>query len=110
MASGVRDYIHIMDLAEGHVAATKRILREPSGWKAYNLGLGKGHSVLQVVRCFQQVSAKSIAVQFVQRREGDVATSYADCSLAARELQWRAKRNLSDMCTFSFVKKKFHSI
>ncbi|EFX83336.1 hypothetical protein DAPPUDRAFT_315823 [Daphnia pulex] len=105
--TGVRDYIHIMDLAEGHWAATKKILKEKgakagegveSSWLAYNLGLGRGYSVLDVVKCFESVSGRPIAVDFVKRREGDVASSYSDCSLAGSQLDWKASRTLTDMC------------
>ncbi|KZS19294.1 UDP-glucose 4-epimerase [Daphnia magna] len=99
--TGIRDYIHIMDLAEGHWAATKKILQNGSkgSWLAYNLGLGRGYSVLDVVKCFESVSGRSIAVDFVCRRDGDVASSYSDCSLASSQLDWKASRTLTDMCT-----------
>lgn len=67
-------------------------------WLAYNLGLGRGYSVLDVVKCFESVSGRSIAVDFVCRRDGDVASSYSDCSLASSQLDWKASRTLTDMC------------
>nr|CAH0101447.1 unnamed protein product [Daphnia galeata] len=120
--TGVRDYIHIMDLAEGHWAATKKILKEKGAkageegagaggsWLAYNLGLGRGYSVLDVVKCFESVSGRPIAVDFVQRREGDVASSYSDCSLAVRQLEWKASRTLTDMCKYCALWCTFESL
>lgn len=99
--TGVRDYIHIMDLADGHVVATRHVLdgqRNVNGWKAFNLGLGRGYSVLEVVSCFESVSGRKIPVELVERRPGDVAACYSDCSLAAKELSWNAKLTLKDMC------------
>lgn len=65
---------------------------------AYNLGLGRGYSVMEVVECFQSVSQRPVPVDFVGRRDGDVASSYSDCSLASSQLNWKASRNLTDMC------------
>jgi len=99
--TGVRDYIHIMDLADGHVAATRYILdkeKTVNGWKAFNLGLGKGYSVLEVVSCFQSTCGRKIDVELVERRDGDIAACYSDCSLAAKELSWNAKLTLNEMC------------
>ncbi|CAG7629747.1 unnamed protein product [Allacma fusca] len=97
--TGVRDYIHVMDLAVGHVAAVRRAKEDSfKGWKAFNLGTGKGNSVLQMVAAFEAAAGNKIAYDIVPRRSGDIATSYADCSLAATELKWTAKKTIADMC------------
>lgn len=97
--TGVRDYIHITDLAVGHLRALERLL-EPSfkGWKAYNLGTGRGYSVLEVINAFSKASGKEIKYEIAPRREGDVAASYADASLAEKELKWKATKDINDMC------------
>jgi UDP-glucose 4-epimerase len=101
--TGVRDYIHIMDLAEGHIAALKKIEKAaaPKGQKPLivNLGTGKGYSVLEMIRAFEKSSGQKIAYRITRRRPGDVATLYADTQLARKALGWKAKRNLADMCT-----------
>ena len=90
-----------MDLAVGHVAAVRKA-EEGSykGWKAYNLGTGRGTSVLEMVRAFEEASGKKIPFEIVARRPGDIATTYADCSLAAKELNWKAEKSVLDMCKF----------
>jgi len=93
--TGVRDYIHVMDLAEGHVAALEHL---DKGVHIYNLGTGQGTSVLQLVKTFEQVNGVTIPYVIVDRRPGDVAISYADVSKVERELGWKAKRSLEDMC------------
>lgn len=95
--TGVRDYIHVMDLAEGHEAAL-RFLQAQTGWHAFNLGTGQGHSVLEMVRAFEAASGRRVPYAIVQRRPGDVATCYASADKAARWLHWRARRGLQDMC------------
>ena len=95
--TGVRDYIHVVDLAQGHVAALKKIDAD-CGLKVYNLGTGRGHSVLEVIEAFQKASGKSISYKIVERREGDVASLSADPSLAEQELEWKATRGLDEMC------------
>jgi UDP-glucose 4-epimerase len=95
--TGVRDYLHVMDLAEGHVAALEYLERRGRSLTA-NLGTGRGYSVLEVVKAFERASGKAIALEFQPRRAGDVAQSYADASLAARELGWRARLSLDEMC------------
>lgn len=95
--TGVRDYIHVMDLAEGHVAALEYLERRGRSLTA-NLGTGRGYSVLEVVKAFERASGKTIALEFHPRRAGDVAQSYADASLAARELGWRSRLSLEAMC------------
>lgn len=95
--TGVRDYIHVQDLAQGHVAAVHALLQRNESFTV-NLGTGKGHSVLEVVRAFEQASGRSVPYQFAPRRAGDVAKCYADASLANRLLGWRAIHTLPDMC------------
>jgi len=88
-----------MDLAVGHVAAVKTISDGKfKGWKAYNLGTGKGNSVLEMVKAFEVASAKPIPYNIVPRRAGDIASSYADCELAKVELHWTAIKTINDMC------------
>ena len=97
--TGVRDYIHVMDLADGHVAALDYVAKQAAGSTFLcNLGSGQGHSVLDVIRSFEGVNAISIPYEIVARRPGDVASYYADPGLAARELGWRTNRSLTDMC------------
>lgn len=88
-----------MDLAIGHVDAVKKIVH-PSlkGWKPYNLGTGNGNSVLEVVKAFEVASGKKVPYQIMPRRAGDIAVTYADCSLAEKELGWKATKSLADMC------------
>jgi UDP-glucose 4-epimerase len=95
--TGIRDYIHVLDLAEGHIQALRKLEQSP-GIDTYNLGTGQGYSVLEMVAAFEQASGKKIPYQIVDRRPGDIPISYADPSKALRELSWRAKRNINDMC------------
>ena len=99
--TGVRDYLHVTDLAEGHVSAV-RVLLGKGGTFTVNLGTGGGTSVLGVVRAFEQASGQKIAFEFAPRRPGDVAQYFADVSLAASLLDWRATRNIEDMCRDSW--------
>ncbi|OVZ92063.1 UDP-glucose 4-epimerase GalE [Yersinia frederiksenii] len=94
--SGVRDYIHVMDLAEGHLCALNKLTE---GFKAYNLGSGVGYSVLQMITEFERISGKKIPYEIVARRSGDIAECWASAELARKELDWQAKRNLTDMLT-----------
>ena len=96
--SGVRDYIHVMDLAEGHLAALNYLMAEPSQLLEVNLGSGQGHSVLDVVKAFEAASGCSVPYSVVARRAGDAAITVADPSLAAKRLGWQTKRSLADMC------------
>lgn len=97
--TGVRDYIHVMDLAEGHVAALKALGQSPDGpVLTVNLGTGRGHSVLELVRAFERVNGLAIPHDFVGRRAGDIAVCYAECSLARRALRWQASRSIEEMC------------
>jgi len=95
--TGVRDYIHVMDLAAGHGCALER-LRENPGVVTYNLGTGRGYSVLEMIAAFEKASGRKVPYQVVGRREGDIAVCYADPSLAERELGWRAERGIEAMC------------
>ena len=94
--TGVRDYIHVMDLAEGHLAALEHI--DSYGVEAINLGTGVGYSVLDMVKAFEKASGRPVPYKIAPRRPGDIAACYASPEKAARELHWRAKRNLEDMC------------
>jgi UDP-glucose 4-epimerase len=96
--TGVRDYIHVMDLAEGHVAALDALARAP-GLLTLNLGTGQGVSVLQMVRAFEQASGRPVPYRIVDRRPGDVAACWADPTLAQQRLGWRTRRDLAQMCT-----------
>jgi len=95
--TGIRDYIHVVDLAKGHLKALEKTLRIP-GCEAYNLGTGKGLSVLELVAAFEQASGVKIPTRLAPRRPGDIARSYADVSKAARALGWRAGLTPEDMC------------
>ncbi len=93
--TGVRDYIHVMDLAEGHVAALDRL---HSGYHIYNLGMGQGTSVLQLIQTFEATNGVQVPFEIVGRRPGDIATCYADVSKARQQLGWTAQRDVADMC------------
>ena len=95
--SGVRDYIHVQDLAAGHLAALAYLEKKSRSLTA-NLGTGRGYSVLETVRAFEQATGRKVPLEIVARRPGDIASCYADASLAARALGWRAKLGLEDMC------------
>jgi UDP-galactose 4-epimerase (EC 5.1.3.2) len=93
--TGVRDYIHVCDLAEGHVAALDNLT---DGVHLYNLGTSQGTSVLQLIKAFEEANGIDVPYEIVARRPGDIAECYADASKAERELGWKAKRDLVDMC------------
>jgi len=93
--TGVRDYIHVMDLAEGHVAALEAM---PQGVSVYNLGTGKGTSVLELITAFEKANSLTIKKVFAERRAGDLPEYYADASKALRELGWQTKRTIEDCC------------
>lgn len=93
--TGVRDYIHVVDLAEGHVAAIEKLTE---GVHIYNLGTGQGTSVLQLIHAFEEVNNIKVPYEIVGRRPGDIASCYADASKAQRELGWKAKRGIKEMC------------
>jgi UDP-glucose 4-epimerase len=95
--TGVRDYIHVVDLAKGHLAALDKLSEKP-GEVTYNLGTGNGYSVLQMITAFEKASGKKIPYKIVDRRAGDIAACWADPTKAEKELGWKAKLNLDDMC------------
>lgn len=96
--TGIRDYIHVVDLAQGHLKALGRLTSEP-GLVACNLGTGKGYSVFEIVRSFESVTGVAIPCEIVSRRAGDIAASYADPLFAESEIEWKASRTLDDMCS-----------
>ena len=104
--TGVRDYIHVADLAAGHVKALNKIaeMKEKGAdeVKVYNLGTGKGVSVLELVHAFEKVIGRPLPYEIKPRRAGDIAACYADPSKAKRELDWEAKRGIEDMCRDSW--------
>ena len=99
--TGVRDYIHVVDLAKGHVKALKAI-EENCGVAVYNLGTGRGYSVLEVVHAFEEVSGVTIPYVIEERRPGDIAVCYSDPGKAKRELGWKAELDIYDMCRDSW--------
>jgi len=103
--TGVRDYIHVMDLAEGH-SATLGFLENHTGWHAINLGTGTGYSVLEMVKAFEAASSQAVPYQIAPRRVGDIFTCYAKADKAKQKLGWQATRTLEDMCesTWKFQK------
>lgn len=99
--TGVRDYIHVVDLADGHVKALEKLATNP-GLVTYNLGTGNGYSVLDVVKAFSEASGREIPYEIVDRRAGDIATCYADPKKANEELGWKAERGIKEMCEDSW--------
>ena len=99
--TGVRDYIHVVDLAVGHVRAIEK-LNDKEGVLIYNLGTGNGYSVLDVVKAYEKASGKEIKYEIKPRRAGDIATCYAVATKAKKELHWEAKRGIEEMCADSF--------
>lgn len=95
--TGVRDYIHVVDLAKGHLAALNYI-KDHAGCEAVNLGTGNGTSVLQIVAAFEKASGRPVPYRIVERRAGDIATCYADAGKAERLFGWHAEKNIDDMC------------
>jgi len=95
--TGVRDYIHVVDLAKGHIKALEKILKG-QGVSAYNLGTGTGYSVLDMVNAFEKATGQAVPYKIVDRRPGDIAASFADPSKAEKELNWKAEKTLEDMC------------
>ncbi|SFE17607.1 UDP-glucose 4-epimerase GalE [Peptostreptococcus sp. D1] len=100
--TGVRDYIHVVDLAIGHVKAIERLLKVNNGVEFFNLGTGKGYSVMELVRAFSRASHMEIPYKIVDRRDGDVAMSYADPSKAKEILNWEASLGIDEMCRDSW--------
>jgi len=99
--TGVRDYIHVVDLAKGHIKALEKIMSE-NIFEAYNLGTGKGYSVLEMIETFEKVSGRKIPYKITDRRPGDVAQCYANPAKAERELGWKAEYDLERMCRDSW--------
>ena len=99
--TGVRDYIHVVDLARGHVKAIDKLLKVP-GVNVYNLGTGNGYSVLEIVNTFERVNGVKVNYKIVGRRDGDIASCYADSSKAYKELGWKAEHTLEDMVSSSY--------
>ena len=95
--TGIRDYIHVMDLASGHIKALEKLEKNP-GLVVYNLGTGRGYSVLEVIHAFEKACGHTISYQIMERRPGDAAISYADPSKANHELDWYARRTIEEMC------------
>lgn len=106
--TGVRDYIHVMDVAQGHLSALGYLAKK-TGWCAFNLGTGRGHSVLEILREFEQVSGKKVPYEIVERRPGDVAVCFAESVKANQLLHWSADRNLQDICTTAWKWHVRHS-
>ena len=106
--TGVRDYIHVVDLAKGHLYALDKLDKEGKGLFIYNLGTGTGYSVLDIVNAFKKVNGVDVPYKIVGRREGDIATCYADPSKAKKELGFSCEKTLEDMCRdgWNFQKKK----
>ena len=100
--TGVRDYIHVVDLAKGHVLALNKLEKENEGLFIYNLGTGTGYSVLDMVRAFEKATGKDVPYKIAPRRSGDIATCFADPKKAREELGWEATRTLEDMCRDSW--------
>ncbi len=104
--TGVRDYIHVTDLASGHLAALQALSRSTQPLHTFNLGTGQGYSVLEMVKAFEAASGKKVPYHIAPRRAGDIASCYAQAAKAATELKWKASRTLDDMCASTW---KFQS-
>lgn len=104
--TGVRDYIHVVDLAKAHVKGIERLDMDKKGMHIYNLGTGKGYSVLEMIKAFESANGVEVPYKIVGRRPGDIGTCYADPSKAERELNWKAELGLKDMCrdAYNFTK------
>lgn len=108
--TGVRDYIHVVDLAIGHLKALNKIEKEAKGLYIYNLGTGTGYSVLDMVKAFEKTTGKKVAYKIAPRRAGDIATCYADPQKAKEELGWETTKTLEDMCrdSWNYIEKQSH--
>ena len=95
--TGIRDYIHVVDLAHGHLCAIAKLAENP-GLEVYNLGTNRGYSVFEIIAAFEKACGLKLPYQVVERRPGDVATSYADAGKANRELSWQALRGIDEIC------------
>lgn len=96
--TGVRDYLHVMDLAEGHLSAIDHIKNKETGLYIFNLGTGNGYSVFDMVKAMEKACGHEIKYEVGPRRPGDISTCYADASFAEKEMGWKATRNLEEMC------------
>jgi len=105
--TGVRDYIHVVDLAKGHIKALEKLNKEQKGLFIYNLGTGIGYSVLDIVKTFEQVTGKKVKYKIAPRRDGDIAKYYSNPEKAEKELGWKAEKTLEDMCldSWNFISK-----
>ncbi len=106
--TGVRDYIHVVDLAKGHLKALEKLNKEKQGLFIYNLGTGTGYSVLDMVKAFEKATGKKVAYKIAPRRDGDIATCYSNPEKAEKELGWKAEKTLEDMCkdSWNFINNK----
>ena len=106
--TGVRDYIHVVDLAKGHIKAIEKLNKENKGLFIYNLGTGHGYSVLDMVKAFEKATGKEVPYKIVERRPGDIAECYSDPKKAEEELGWKATKTLQEMCndSWNFINKK----
>lgn len=104
--TGVRDFIHVVDLAKGHIKACQKIQKEKNLF-IYNLGTGKGYSVLDLVKCFEKVTKTKIPYKIQKRREGDIASCFADSKKAFQEMHWKAEKSIEDMCkdAYHYIEK-----
>ncbi len=105
--TGVRDYIHVVDLAKAHVLAAEKLLKDKEGYNIYNLGTGSGYSVLEMVEAFEKVNNIKVNYKIVDRRPGDIAQCYAKCDKAFKELGWKTELTIEDMCkdSYNFINK-----
>ena len=106
--TGVRDYIHVVDLAKGHVKALEKLNKEDSGLFIYNLGTGTGYSVLDMINAFEKATNKKVNYVIGPRREGDIDECYSDPTKANNELNWKAELTIEDMCrdSWNYIEKK----
>ena len=104
--TGVRDYIHIMDLIDGHISALRFLKNKEEYMDFINLGTGKGYSVIEILETFKKVNSIEVPYKFYPRREGDAASSFADNSKAKKFLNWKPKRSLEDMCKSAWEYQK----
>jgi len=100
--TGIRDYIHVVDLAKGHLKALEKLNKEKQGLFIYNLGTGTGYSVLDMVKAFEKATKRKVPYKIAPRREGDIAVCYSDPQKAQKELNWKAEKTLEDMCKDSW--------
>jgi len=100
--TGVRDYIHVVDLAKGHIAALKKMSADRPGFSVWNLGTGQGYSVIEMAKAFEVASGKPIPYKLVTRRPGDIACVFAETKKAEEELGWKAELGLAEMCADSW--------